>query len=436
MRIWIISSGAEILQGLYPDTNAWWLSARLLELGFEVERHLALPDRDEALRDEIARAAHCCDLIVMSGGLGPTEDDLTRAAVARIYDVKLIEDARALGEIEERFKKRGREMAASNRVQALLPAGSTPLYNQWGTAPGFVIEPRGADSELRATLCALPGPPRELRPMFDRLAAPILLERFADRRRSIRTLTMHTVGLAESHVNDRLADLFGADPKVNLALLAGQWRVDVRLTLAAESPEENAALAARWRAWIAERLGADRIFGEGAATLPEVVGSLLRARGQTLAAAESCTGGLVAKQITDVAGSSDYFIEGFVTYSNAAKTRALGVDAKLLESRGAVSPQVAEAMAASARRVTGADWAIGVTGVAGPGGGTAEKPVGLVYLGLASPDGAVRNKRLMSVAGDREGVREFTAVCALDWLRRAILRVESGEGESRLPRAV
>lgn len=421
-RIWIISTGTEILQGLYPDTNAQWLSRAILDMGFQVERHMALPDDHEVLGREIAKAAAGCDLIIMTGGLGPTADDLNRETVAGVFGVKLVEDAQALVEIEERFTRRGRVMPPSNNVQALIPEGADILYNAWGTAPGFFLRQRPG-SGVRACLLALPGPPREMRPMFTTLATDKLLDQFAAGRLKLRALTLRTVGLAESHINDRIKDLFGADPKVNVALLAGSWRVDVRLTLRGESEAENAELESKWRELIEERLGPLSIWGEGDVTFPQVVGNLLRERTQTLALAESCTGGLIAKQITDVAGSSAYFLEGFVTYSNEAKIRSLGVQEELLNSHGAVSAEVAEAMARGAKAASGADWGLSVTGIAGPEGGTAEKPVGLVFFGIASPDGKVKHRRIQGFPG-RDAVRELSAVTGLDILRRAILRYE------------
>lgn len=420
--IWIVSTGTEILQGHYADTNAQWLSQELLAMGFEVERHMALPDRHDVLGRELSSACGQCDLIIMTGGLGPTADDMNRQSIANVFGVKLYRDEAALEEIETRFTRRGRPMPPSNAVQADFPVGSDILPNQWGTAPGiFMRPPNGSDH--RACLLALPGPPREMKPMFETLVKKRLLDLFGADRRTMRTLTLHTAGLAESHINDRIKDLWDADPKVNVALLAGRWRVDVRLTLMGDSPEENERLEGEWREIIHSRLGPLNFWGEDDDTLPGVVGKLLREMDYTLALAESCTGGLIAKQITDIPGSSDYFLEGFITYSNEAKIKRLGVDKELIDEYGAVSGQVAEAMAAGARDATGASWAMSVTGVAGPDGGTEEKPVGLVFFGLAAPDGQVKHRRIMGF-NDRTAVREFSAVMGLDLLRRAILRYE------------
>ena len=433
-RIWIVSTGTEILQGHYPDTNAQWLSRELLAMGFEIERHMALPDRHDVLAEELAMAAGKCDLIIMTGGLGPTADDMNRVSVAKVFQTKLIEDKRALDEIRERFARRHRPMPESNAVQAMIPEGAEVLYNRWGTAPGFYLHPKEG-SGLQSSLLALPGPPREMRPMFEKLASSLILDQFGGERRERRTLTIHTVGLAESHINDRIKDLFGIDPRVNVALLAGKWRVDVRLTLQGESAQENQGLEEEWREIIYERLGEQNIFGEDRVELPEAVGMLLRERGQTLALAESCTGGLIAKQMTDAPGSSDYFLEGFVTYANEAKTKRLNVTRELLEEQGAVSAPVAEAMARGAQQATGADWALSVTGIAGPAGGSEEKPVGLVFFGLAAPDGRLKHRRIMGLGGDRAAVREYSAVTGLNLLRRAILQSGAVDGGPEPPRS-
>lgn len=426
-RIWIVSTGTEILQGHYADTNAQWISQQLFGMGLRVDRHMAIPDDHDLLFEELDNACKRCDLIIMTGGLGPTADDMNRYSVAKVFGVELFEDQASLDFIKLLFESRKRVMPPSNAVQAQFPGGATILQNKRGTAPGFFIEPK-PESELRASLLAMPGPPREMRPMFMEAAAPIILEKFAGGRRVMRTLTIHTVGVAESHINDRMADLFDSDPNVGVALLAGRWRVDVRLTLQGDSDEENKANEERWIDLICERIGEENIFGLDEVDLQMAVGKLLADRGETLTLAESCTGGLISKQITDVAGSSAYFLEGFVTYTDEAKERSLGVPKDLLVQYGAVSAEVAEAMAEGAQSATGSDWALSITGIAGPGGGSEEKPVGLVYFGLAAPDGQVMHRRILGLGGDRSGIREFSAVTALDFLRRAILRAGGPPG--------
>lgn len=419
--IWIISTGTEILQGLYPDTNAQWLSGRMMEMGLRVTRHMAMPDNHADLREGLDWAVCRCDLLIMTGGLGPTADDLNRQTVAEVFGVDLLEDETSLREIADRFSSRGRPMPPGNEIQALFPRGAQIIRNEWGTAPGFLMPPPEG-SAARAALLALPGPPREMRPMFNELAAPMILERFGGGRACMKTLTFHTAGLAESHVNQCIKDLFDADPRVCVALLAGKWRVDIRLTLQAPCDADNERLAEDWRGLIHDRVGSENIWGEGDTEFEQAIGAMLRERGQTLATAESCTGGLIAQRLTDHAGSSEFFLQGFVTYSNASKVKTLGVPRDVIEECGAVSAEIAEAMALGAKLASGADWAVSVTGVAGPGGGSPEKPVGLVWLGLASPGGEVRSKRLMGPSRDRQAVRDLTAVTSLDWLRRSILR--------------
>lgn len=426
-RIWIVSTGTEILQGHYADTNAQWISQQLFGMGLRIDRHMAIPDDHDLLFEELENACMRCDLIIMTGGLGPTADDMNRQSVARVFRAALVEDKPSLDFIKMLFESRRRVMPPSNAVQAQFPEGATILQNKRGTAPGFFISPR-PETGLRASLLAMPGPPREMQAMFADLAAPLILEKFAGGRRVMRTLTIHTVGVAESHINDRMADLFDSDPKVGVALLAGRWRVDVRLTLQGDTEEENDANEERWIDLLCDRIGEENIFGLDEVDLQMAVGKHLAERGETLALAESCTGGLIAKQITDVPGSSNYFLEGFVTYTNEAKQRTLGVPEELIAEHGAVSAEVAEAMALGARKATGADWGLSVTGIAGPDGGTAEKPVGLVYFGLASPDGGVKHRKILGLGGDRSGIREFSSVTALDLLRRAILRASGPPG--------
>jgi nicotinamide-nucleotide amidase len=414
--VWIVAFGSEILQGHYCDRNGPWLSARLMDAGLPTARHMALPDDAEPMRRGLSEAVGAANLVVTTGGLGPTEDDISRRIVAEVWGRELDEDAEALRGIEELLKKRGRALTAANRVQALTPRGSRLVPNANGTAPGFYLPPEAG----RPALLALPGPPRELQPMFEAVGMPLILESFGGGRPALRNLTLRTAGLPEATINERLRDLFGSDPAVDLALLFTLGSVDVRLTLKGPDSQSQAMAADHWRRTIGERLGAENIFGEDDETLAVGVGRLLRERGQTVATAESCTGGLLAGNLTDVPGSSNWFAEGFVTYANEAKIARLGVASELIERHGAVSPDVAEAMAAGARRATGCDWALGVTGIAGPGGGTDEKPVGLVWFGLARPGGEVSVVRHV-FGGGRDEVRQRAVQRALDLLRRGRL---------------
>ena len=416
----ILSTGTEILQGHYADTNAQWLSAKLTVLGITVQRHVAAPDRPDDIADALAYLVERHDLVIMTGGLGPTEDDLTRQAVCKVFGTELAEDARAWKMIVDRFALRGGPPPESNRVQCLIPSSARTLFNHWGTAPGFVIETRAllgvleprsshrgtkqsvsmtyalqderSENSRRTSRCrlfaALPGPPRENRPMFEKYLQKLLARRFGEGLLT-RITTLHTFGISESALNDCLRPLFGelgGDSDRVLAFLAGEARVDVRLTVRAATRRALAAAERPLLTRIRRLLPRDCIYGKNDATLESVASALLRRRGLKLAVAESCTGGLVAKRLTDLAGSSDILLEGWVTYSNTAKRRRLGVRAATLRRHGAVSSETAREMALGALRESGADVALAVTGIAGPSGGTPEKPVGLVWYGLAWKD--------------------------------------------------
>ena len=415
--IWIILTGTEILQGHYSDRNGPWLSARLLEAGFATARHLMIADKEADLRQALSEAAGHCDLLITSGGLGPTGDDLTRQLIAEEWGAPLVYDEEALERIRERFRIRGRVMTECNAIQAYIPQGATILQNDHGTAPGFFLKP--ASGQPRAAILALPGPPRELQPMFSEKALPLVVEAFGGPRAPRRTLTFHTVGLPESLINDKVKDLFESDPRVNFALLASLGKVDVRLTLQGEDEAANERLEEQWRALVHKRLGSAFIYAEQDVTLEQAVLDLACARSQTLAVAESCTGGLVAGRLTDVPGASKALIEGFVTYSNEAKAARLGVARDLIDRHGSVSEEVAAAMADGARRVSGADWAVSLTGIAGPEGGTPEKPVGLVWIAVAGPGlpGTAVKHRFI---GDRADIRTQATTAALDMLRRGL----------------
>ncbi|MEN6627233.1 MAG: competence/damage-inducible protein A [Candidatus Sumerlaeia bacterium] len=419
--IWIFSTGTEILQGAGTDTNSPWLSAGLLELGLATSRHMALPDRGDLLREALKEAAAHADLLITTGGLGPTGDDLSRNLIAEVWGAALEKNDEALERMARRFHAWGRPMPPSNDVQAYVPRGSIILQNDHGTAPGFYMHPGGPNGKIRAGVLALPGPPHEMRPMFD-AARQLIIEDFARGLGRPRTLTLHTVGVGESSINDLVADFFERDPRMTFALLAKPGQVDVRMTFFGRDDAESVAMEAEWRARIVEIIGARHVYGENDTTLEDAVGSLLRARGQTVAVAESCTAGLLAARLTESAGSSDYFVEGFVTYANEAKRARLGVSEELLAKHGAVSAEVAEAMARGARAASGADWAVSITGIAGPGGGSAEKPVGLVYFGLAGPDGSVKVERRQFL-GARAVVRSQATIAALNLLRRGLLAI-------------
>lgn len=428
-RVRILSSGSEILQGLYSDTNATMISRRLLEAGFEVVGHAAAPDNPDRLRESLEFARQGCELIVMTGGLGPTADDLTRFVVAELWRCGLERDATAYEMMHKRFAQRGIPMPESNDVQTQLPAGCIPLYNHWGTAPGFILpgEP---------VLMALPGPPSECRPMLERA-----LEK--DMRSLFPTLPLrrvHTLHLAlvpESLVADRLGGMIGIHGNgTEVTILASnRGHIRLRLVTSGATAEEAEATAAPLREEIVRRLGRRSFFAEGPeeASVAETTLKLLQARGETLALAESCTGGWIGKVLTDVPGSSQTLMAGYITYSNAAKMRDLGVPAAVLEKDGAVSEAAVLAMAEGARQRAGTDWGLSVSGVAGPDGGTEAKPVGTVWFGVASAAGS--HARVRRFPGNRDAVRQWSVNQALELLRRSLtggdldaLLVPDGDG--------
>jgi len=419
----IVSTGSEITQGLYADTNAQRLSRLLLERGFKVIGHAAAPDDPALIRKAIADAMPGIDLIVMTGGLGPTEDDVNRDVIAELLGLELVRDTRAEEMLRKRFATRNIPMPERNVVQAMLPAGCVPLYNHWGTAPGFFIAAGGT----HPALLALPGPSSEWKPMIEAALQDELAGQFPGR--PIRaTHTMHVAMIAESVVNQALRDLFTWDRRVELGLLAHRGNIRIRLIATESTAEAARALINQLRALILERIPAELIHTEGPETATPAAAALdmLRRQGRRLAIAESCTGGGIAQAITDVPGCSDVFAAGWVTYCNEAKTRDLGVPAALIDTHGAVSEEVALAMACGARQRAGADVALSVTGIAGPAGGTPEKPVGTVWFGCASAERAIARRYQFS--GDRDAIREWSVNQGLELLRRFIAGVDPARG--------
>ena len=407
----IITIGTEMLLGDLVDTNTAWLSARLATLGVGVYRHTTVGDNRERIVGVLRDAASRSDLVVTTGGLGPTSDDLTNECLAALTGREMVEYPEARAHVDEMFRKFGRTPTPNNYKQALFPEGTDLIPNPLGTAMGALLE---ADGTLFATL---PGVPSEMKRMFGETLEPLIRSRSED---SIISKTLWFAGIGESALAEKVQDFLDAtDPTV--APLAGQGKVRLRITTRAATQEEAEERIAPVEEEILSRLG-DYYFGENEETLEGVVGRLLTEQGATLALAESCTGGLLAKRLTDIAGSSAYFKEGLVTYSNESKERLLGVPHEMLLEHGAVSEPVARRMAEGAREVAGADYGLSVTGVAGPDGGTEEKPVGLVFLGLSDERGAFAEKLDLSAwARSRGAIRERSANRAFDLLR---LRLE------------
>ncbi len=406
MKIEIIAVGSELLTPYYLDTNSLFLTRRLNDFGLDPAWKTVVGDDPSDLKNVFADALGRADLLLVMGGLGPTGDDITREVLAEVLGRSLKFEEKILAGIRDRIARHGREMTASNRKQAYVIEGAEVLENRNGTAPGQWL------AAGRKLIALLPGPPRELEPMFDALIRPrlapissgVLLRR-----------TLKTTGLGESQAEDMIRDLYPDQKDLRLTILASPGQVEFHLSARSASDAAAAREALdRLTEALRSRL-AERVFSDSGEDLEEVVGRMLKASGKTLAAAESCTGGLLAERITRVSGSSAYFLEGAVSYANAAKTRVLGVPAGLIEARGAVSAEVAAAMAAGIRAVSGADFGLSITGIAGPDGGTPEKPRGLVFNGISWDGGGAVERNVFF--GGRAEVRFQAAQKALDQVR-------------------
>lgn len=412
-RAWIIATGTELTQGHTVDVNSAWLAEQLAGLGLRTERIVVIGDDLEVLCAVLQQATRSTDVLLLTGGLGPTADDLTRQALARLAGVPLALDPECLAHLREYFARRGREMPEANRVQALVPRGATVLPNRCGTAAGLALRLGGA------WCFALPGVPFEMRAMFADEVAPRLS--VAARGRCLRTRRLKTCGRGEAEIGELLRDLMtpGRNPEVGLTAELGI--ISIRITAAAPVREEADTLLAAAEREIVRRLG-NAVFGGEGDTLASVGGKLLAETGQTLCTAESCTGGLLGKLLTDVPGSSAYYRGGVIAYADEIKRRWLAVPGELLEAHGAVSAAVAEKMADGARAAWGTTHALSITGVAGPGGGTAAKPVGLVYIGLAAPGGTATHEYRFGADAPRDVIRARSAITALNLLRLELLR--------------
>ncbi|MEZ5318457.1 MAG: competence/damage-inducible protein A [Vicinamibacterales bacterium] len=408
----IIAVGSELLTPFRLDTNSLWLTGRLDDLGLPVRHKTVVGDDLADLQAAVRTALGRADVVITTGGLGPTSDDLTRDAVAAVLGLPLTEDAATLERIRERFARRGVEMPAVNRRQALVPRGATLLPNANGTAPGIFIETAEGDR----VVVLLPGPPRELQPMFDAAVVPRLAplgSGHAPRRRVLK-ITGRTESQVEELAHPIYSTLGGPRVTVATSILASSGLIEIHLV--ATGPPADADRLLDDGVTALERALAPAVYSLDGRALEVVVGDALRARGWRVAAAESCTGGLLLGRLTEVPGSSDYVLGGVVAYDNAVKVALLDVPQTTLAAHGAVSEPVGRAMAEGARRRFGADLAVAVTGIAGPGGGSDAKPVGTVVVALDGPHPVVRTLRL---PGDRAMVRALSVNAALDLIRRA-----------------
>jgi nicotinamide-nucleotide amidase len=410
MRAEIIATGTELLTGGVTDTNSLFLAEELLDIGIETAFKTVVGDNDKDMEEALRSAVTRADVILVTGGIGPTEDDMTRKAVARVLKKRLVLSDDALKAVKAAFSARGKVYPGVNDRQALIPGGARLLSNTVGVAPGFYFIDEGK------FVAVMPGVPAEMRAMFREGLRQVLSDHFGGKA-VIRRKVLHTCGLSESKVNELIQDVL-KQKRPAVGLTAKETGVDIRIVAREGSGARSRTVVERTESEIRKKLG-DAVYGVDGQDLEEIVGALLRQRKFTIAVAESCTGGLIGGRLTNIAGSSDYFERSVVVYSDEAKTSLLGVPAGLIASKGAVSREVAGAMAGGIRDQAKTTFGLSVTGIAGPGGGTPEKPVGLVYISLASKDGVkVDEHRFL---GTREQVRLRTAQAALDMVRRYLI---------------
>ena len=409
MKIEIITTGDELMCGLTVDTNFRWAAEKLSAMGFDLKFHTTVGDDEEDLMQAFSNAENRAQVIIVSGGLGPTPDDLSAGVASTYFGVELELNHLALEMLEQNFRDRGRQLSEINKKQAYLPRGSKVLENFWGTAPGFQYE------RPASVFFFLPGVPKEFRSMIDKYVIPELNSRSIDRP-NVRTMLVKTFGLRESEVAEKIQGI-GRDG-IYVGYRAHFPEIHLRISAQADSDEEARDLLNWIEREISKRIG-DYVFSTKGEELEQVVGEILRQKRLTLALAESCTGGLLADRITNVPGSSEYFEMGVVTYSNESKVDVLGVDKILIESKGAVSAEVVQSMAEGVRKLANTDLGVGISGIAGPTGGSSEKPVGTVFIGISC-----KNKGTFShgyqFRGTREEIKIISSEAALDLIRKFI----------------
>lgn len=410
MKAEIIAVGTEILLGDIVNTNAQYLARRLASLGVNVFHQSVIGDNAERLKEELKLSFDRSDIVITTGGLGPTQDDLTKETGAEFFGKKMILHEESLRWIEDYFKKLNKALNEGNKKQAYFPEGSIILPNSHGTAPGCIIE------ENKKILIVLPGPPREMKPMFEDSVVPYL-KKFQET--ILLSKVLRICGIPEGHMADEITDIIESGKNPTIAPYAKEGEVTLRITASAKSEEEALNLIKPAEDKIRERLG-ENVYGTGDTSLEEVIGKLLLSKKLTISTAESCTGGMLAARLINYPGISSAFMDGAVTYSNEAKIKRLGVKKETLEKYGAVSKETAIEMAEGIAKTSGTDIGISTTGIAGPGGGTLEKPVGLVYIGLCI-NGRTIFKEL-NCPGDRQMVRSRTVTTALDMLRRELIK--------------
>ncbi|HEV3221177.1 MAG TPA: competence/damage-inducible protein A [Candidatus Acidoferrales bacterium] len=420
MKAEIIAVGSELLTPDRVDTNSLFLTSELNKLGIEVTRKAVVGDNPAEIRDVFSQALSRADVVIATGGLGPTEDDLTREAVAELLGRKLESSPEVLRVIQERFRSIGRPMAENNLRQALVPEGAQVLENKRGSAPGLWLESEGR------IVILLPGPPKEMEAMFARQVAERLGKRSSGKRLFARELRV--TGLPESDVDLRVAPIYMKYMDVQTTILAAPGEIQIRLRTWSSDPRASEKLLDELVERLAITLG-ENLFSTQSESLEEVVANSLIKNKATISTAESCTGGLLAERLTRTPGSSAYFLGGVVSYSNELKSSWVDVPAEMIHAHGAVSAEVALALADGIRRRTGSTFGVGITGVAGPGGGTPEKPVGLVHIALA--DGGAPREHGIRFPGDRDRVRLQASQTALDMVRRYLLHASGKRGGAK-----
>jgi len=403
----VLCIGTELTRGELVNTNAPWLAAHLTDIGFEVIEDVVVDDHRARITGTLERLGKIVRIVVCTGGLGPTTDDVTTEAVARVLGVRLVRDEASVEAIRRRIEKYGRVMSETNAKQADFPEGADVLPNPVGTAPGFGVMLGIANAFF------LPGVPHEMKKMFEEQVVPRIRTLASRDSHQVR---LRTFGLPESLVGERLAGVEAAFPGVTIGYRAHFPEIEVKVLARAASNPAAIELAERATVEVKTRLS-DVVYGEGEDTFAGVVGRALRRKGVTLAIAESCTGGLVGHMLTREPGASDYLLVDAVAYANSAKSRLLGVDEDVIRGHGAVSAEVAAAMAEGVKRVSGADLALSLTGIAGPSGGSAKSPVGTVFIAVAGPTETTVKER--HFPGDRHQIQTLSAYAALELIRRA-----------------
>lgn len=414
MKAEILCVGTELLLGDIVNTNAQYLSKRLADLGISVYHQSVVGDNSERLKKEFEESFNRADIVITTGGLGPTPDDLTKETGAEYFNKEMVLHEDTLSKLKSHFINTSKgELKGNNIKQAYFPKDSLVLPNDYGTAPGCAIE---EDGKL---LIVLPGPPREMKPMFENSVVPLLKKYSSE---ILQSKVLRICGIGEGIMAEQISDIINNSTNPTVAPYAKDWEVTLRITAKSDTEENAKMLIIPVENEIRSRLG-KHIYGEGETSLEAVLAELLIKNNLTISTAESCTGGLIASKLVDYPGVSSVFMEGAVTYSNDAKIKRLGVKEETLELFGAVSEETAKEMAEGIAKTSETNIGLSTTGIAGPGGGTAEKPVGLVYIGLYI-NGKTKVKKC-EFTGSREMIRRRTTITALDWVRRELLKTES-----------